>query len=131
MEYADPSAAKATADSMNAFDLAGKQLRVDVVSRLRMQQEVSPSTMAHTFTTVLLERMVTLEDTKDPGLKDEIAEEARNYGNLKDVELVIDEVQGEVEVRLLYADAASAAKAHKAMNGRAFAGNKISAVLAP
>jgi hypothetical protein len=45
--------------------------------------------------------------------------------------LNVDRVKGEVEVKLVYRDAASAGKAHKAMNGRAFAGNKIIAVLAP
>lgn len=131
VEYADASVAQSAADSMNAFDLAGATLRVDAIPRLRMLQLASPQTMAHTFCTVLLEKMVTLEDTKDPDLKDEIAEEARNYGTLQEVLLEIDEVKGEVEVRLLYADATSAGKAYRAMNGRAFAGNKITAVLAP
>ena len=75
--------------------------------------------------------MVTVEDTKDPGLKDEIAEEANNYGKLKDIELDIDTIANTVEVRLIYEDSISATKAYKAMNGRAFAGNKIIAVLAP
>jgi hypothetical protein len=131
VEYADASTAATTAQSMNAFDLAGSALRVDTITRLQLLQLASPATMGHTFCTVLLEKMVTLEDTKDPGLEEEIAEEARNYGALKEVLLDIDEVRGEVEVRLLYADPSSASKAYRAMNGRAFAGNKITAVLAP
>jgi hypothetical protein len=131
VEYADASTAAITAQSMNAFDLAGSALRVDTITRLQLLQLASPATMGHTFCTVLLEKMVTLEDTKDPGLEEEIAEEARNYGALKEVLLDIDEVRGEVEVRLLYADPSSASKAYRAMNGRAFAGNKITAVLAP
>jgi hypothetical protein len=131
VEYTDTMVANTTATSMDAFDLAGTPLRCEVVSRLRMLQLLSPSTMSHTFCCVLLDKMVTLEDTNDPGLKDEIAEEAQNYGDLKDVVLNVDKEKGEVEVKLVYRDAASAAKAHKAMNGRAFAGNKIVAVLSP
>lgn len=131
VEFKDENTAKSTMQGMNGFDLAGQTINCEVVSRLRMLQLLSPSTMAHTFCTVLLEHMVTVEDTKDPDLKDEIYEEARNYGNLKDVVLGIDETKQEVEVKLLYADAVSASKAHKAMNGRAFAGKKISAILAP
>jgi hypothetical protein len=131
VEYADASTAATTAQSMNAFDLAGSALRVDTITRLQLLRLASPATMGHTYCTVLLEKMVTLEDTKDPGLEEEIAEEARNYGALKEVLLDIDEVRGEVEVRLLYADPSSASKAYRAMNGRAFAGNKITAVLAP
>jgi hypothetical protein len=131
VEYADASTAATTAQSMNAFDLAGSALRVDTITRLQLLQLASPATMGHTYCTVLLEKMVTLEDTKDSGLEEEIAEEARNYGALKEVLLDIDGVRGEVEVRLLYADPSSASKAYRAMNGRAFAGNKITAVLAP
>jgi hypothetical protein len=131
VEYTDIAVADTTATSMDAFDLAGAPLRCEVVSRLRMLQLLSPSTMSHTFCCVLLDKMVTLEDTNDPGLKDEIAEEAQNYGDLKDVVLNVDKEKGEVEVKLIYRDAGSAAKAHKAMNGRAFAGNKIIAVLSP
>ena len=129
VEYTDiPSATKA-AFSMNAFVLYDEAFKCEVITKARMKQLLIIDTS--TFCTVKLESMVTVEDTKDPGLKDEIAEEANNYGKLKDIELDIDTIANTVEVRLIYEDSISATKAYKAMNGRAFAGNKIIAVLAP
>lgn len=147
VEYSDVTVAASTATSMQGFELGGLPLQCEVISRQRFQQlllsypplpsgasgstATAASGVNSTYCSVVLQHMVTLEDTKDPDLKEEISEEARNYGNLKDLELIINEAKGEVQVRLIYADHSSAAKAHKAMNGRAFAGNKISAVLAP
>jgi glutamate formiminotransferase len=73
--------------------------------------------------------MVTYEDTLDPDLNEEVSEEARNYGTLEKVDITVDDNR-EATVVLLYAEPSHAAKALKAMNGRAFGGKKIKAVLA-
>lgn len=129
VEFADAAIAASTATSMNNFELAGTSLKCEVIARLRCQQLLRDAETS--YCCVLLEHMVTLEDTKDPDLKDEIGEEARNYGSLQAVRLLIDEPKEQVKVKLVYGDHASAVKAFKAMNGRVFAGNKICAVLAP
>lgn len=127
VEFADAAIAATTATSMNAFELGGRTLKCEVIARLRCQQLLRDA--ESTYLTVLLENMVTLEDTKDPDLKDEISDEARNFGTLKNVELLIERAQ--VKVKLTYGDNVSAVKALRAMHGRVFAGNKINAVLAP
>lgn len=127
VEYADAAVAATTATSMNKFELSGRELQCEVIARLRCQQLLRDA--ESTYLSVVLENMVTLEDTKDPDLKDEISEEARNFGSLKTVDLLVD--KGQVKVKLVYGDNASAVKALRAMHGRVFAGNKISAVLMP
>mmetsp|Transcript_19646 Transcript_19646/g.33368 ORF Transcript_19646/g.33368 Transcript_19646/m.33368 type:complete len:152 (+) Transcript_19646:1280-1735(+) len=82
-------------------------------------------------TQVLLENMITMEDVKDPDLKDEIGEEAETYGQLTNVEILVDDSRQTANVKLTYATAVDASKAWKAMNGRVFAGNKIIASLVP
>lgn len=129
VEYSDAAVAATTATSMNNFELAGKVLKCEVIARLTCQQLLRDA--ESTYLSVLLENMVTLADVKDPGLKDEIGEEASNFGSLQSVELIVDEPKAQVTVKLIYGDNASAVKAYKAMNGRVFAGNKISAALSP
>jgi hypothetical protein len=90
-----------------------------------------------TSRTVVLEDMVTVEDTNDPGLKDEIAEEAQNYGKLENIEILIEEkknpdnqvVSSHVIIKLYYAEVQDANKACHILNGRLFAGRKIRASL--
>jgi len=74
--------------------------------------------------------MVTEEDAKDPELKDEVAEEAANYGVLRGAPEIVVLPQG-VKVYLTYTSVEGAAQAVKALNGRYFAGNTVKASLVP
>ncbi|KAJ1442243.1 hypothetical protein B484DRAFT_390229, partial [Ochromonadaceae sp. CCMP2298] len=128
VEYEDAQIAAATAASMGDFDLAGCTLSCQLVSRTQAVQAIE---RAGGMRGVLLENMVSMGDLGDPGLKEEIAEEASNYGPLDTIDLVVDEQQQQVRVKLLYSSAAGASTAIKAMHGRTFAGNKIQAKLLP
>ena len=76
--------------------------------------------------TVILYDMVPLEEASDPGLKDEIEEEAATHGPLKDISIAV--INNEfVKVTLIYYEPSSALKAFKAMNGRYFGGKVIKA----
>mmetsp|Transcript_12071 Transcript_12071/g.11712 ORF Transcript_12071/g.11712 Transcript_12071/m.11712 type:complete len:526 (+) Transcript_12071:948-2525(+) len=77
---------------------------------------------------VVLINLVSLEEAKEPTLKGEIAQEAELHGDLKDIEIVIDK-KNEVRVVLTYYEAVSAQKSFKAMNGRFFGGNMVTAIL--
>lgn len=131
VEYDNAATAKTTTDGLNNFPLGGADLSLSVLALSRANQLLAVDTS--TYKRVVLEDMVTYEDTLDAGLKDEISEEACTYGTLVDVEIKVADVAGrkEVTVVLVYGDPLDAAKALKAMNGRAFGGKKIKAVLAP
>ncbi len=129
IEYDSVAAAHTTANGMNGFALGGANLQVDVISLSRGNELLLVDTSQ--FRRVVLEDMVSYEDAQDPDLKDEVGEEACNYGTLLKVEIDVDEPTQAVTVTLLYAEPAMAAKCLKAMNGRAFGGKKIKAVLAP
>jgi hypothetical protein len=132
VEYSTVAIALSTASAMNKFQLAGLELSVEVCSLDKANQLLSVDDS--TFCRVILKDMVTLEDAEDPDLKDEISEEANNYGKLDNVviEVKTNEVTGkqEVIVELKYTNPTDSHKAHKALNGRAFGGKKINAVLA-
>ena len=129
VEYDTAAAAQATASGLNKFALSGRELTVEVVPFSRAKQLLEVDTSS--FCRVVLQDMVSFEDTLDPGLKEEVSEEAATYGALQDVQIAVEGVSKEVTVTLLYAEPAHAAKALKALNGRAFGGKKIKAVLAP
>ena len=81
---------------------------------------------------VVLENMVSIEDLNDPELKDEISQEAMNYGNLKKVDFVIESnaMMGSfVKVLLDFDLKEEAEKCYRAMNGRFFAGKAVKASL--
>ena len=132
VEYPTAALALNTSSAMNKFVLAGLELSVEMCSIDRMNELLSVDDS--TFTKVLLRDMVTLEDAEDPDLKDEIMEEAMQYGKCENVVIEVkDSAAGkpEVVVELKYSNAVDSHKALKALNGRAFGGKKINAVLAP
>jgi hypothetical protein len=159
VEYTEAANAFSTWLSMNNFKLGGLILQCEVITLSAARQLLQPitamisssssssssSTNASSVSTsssiststpveykvVLLNNMITVEDTKDPDLKDEIAEEAKNYGELLRVDILVDHVAGKASVKLLYRDANGAARAVKAMNNRNFGGNTIVASLVP
>jgi multidrug efflux pump subunit AcrA (membrane-fusion protein) len=128
VEFETAVTAKITADGLNNFPLGGTILALSVITLSSANKLLEIDTS--TFRRVVLEDMVTYEDTLDPDLNEEISEEARNYGTLEKVDINVDSKR-EATVVLLYAEPEHAAKALKAMNGRAFGGKKIKAVLAP
>lgn len=79
-------------------------------------------------TIVVLDNMVPVAEASDPGLKDEVEEEAATYGPLKNISI---DVIGNsfVRIKLVYVEPHSAMKAYKAMNGRYFGGSAIKASL--
>lgn len=153
VQFPDASLAASVAASMQGFDLAGMKLSCQLRSagaaatQLEQQKQqavlgaaVPSGATGASLCSVLLQNMVTIEDTHDPELKDEIAEEARTFGALTGVDIVVvpsdagpgdSSDAGPVNVILRYADAVGARNACQAMHGRVFAGNKISASLLP
>jgi len=133
VEYGTVAIALNTASAMNKFILSSLELNVEVCSLDKANNLLAVDDS--TFTKVILKDMVTLEDAEDPDLKDEIADEAKTYGQLENVviEVKTNEFSGENEVivELTYGNPTDSHKAHKALNGRAFGGKKINAVLAP
>lgn len=116
-----------TADSMNGFDLAGRPLQCSASAWSAATAQQAPAAADAAPTAVLLRNMVSIDELNDPELKDEIAEEAQNYGALKETEFAVE--GNEVNVVLRYHSAEDAQRALKAMHGRVFAGNKIHAEL--
>ena len=148
VEYTEAANAISTWLSMNNFKLGGLILQCEVITLSAARQLLQPitammsssnvsavptssSTNTVEYKVVLLNNMITVEDTKDPDLKDEIAEEAKNYGELLRVDILVDHVAVKASVKLLYKDANGAARAVKAMNNRNFGGNTIAASLVP
>ena len=79
-------------------------------------------------TTLLLENMVSVEEASDPELKDEVADEAANYGQLVGLPQIEVSSAG-VRIFVKYANADCAAKAFAALNGRYFGGKTVRASL--
>ena len=145
VEYTEAANAISTWLSMNNFKLGGLILQCEVITLSAARQLLQPITAMMSssnasavptsstveYKVVLLNNMITVEDTKDPDLKDEIAEEAKNYGELLRVDILVDHVAVKASVKLLYKDANGAARAVKAMNNRNFGGNTIAASLVP
>jgi hypothetical protein len=124
------SVASQAVATMNGYTLSKSQLVVEAISLSRavelMIQKVE-STTAQSAKTVILEDMVTKEDMNDPGLKDEIAEVAGNYGTLDSIDISLNASEQQVIVKLIYAEPIQAIRACKAIHGRGFAGRKIRA----
>lgn len=131
LEYNEgESAALTTERTMNGYMLSRSALVVEAIPLTRavdiMAQKVETTT-AQSAKSVLLEDMVTLEDTRDPNLKDEIAEEAGSYGALINIEINVHGTNA--VIKLHYSEAIQASRACKALNGRLFAGRKVRASL--
>ena len=78
--------------------------------------------------TVILENLVTMDESSDPTLKTEIAQEAEKYGRLDYIEIVIDQKK-EVKIILTYFLCEDAERSYNAMNGRFFGGRTVTAIL--
>ena len=93
----------ASATITNGQTLSGRVLQVQAISLDEAVALMVKSVEQATCTKVMLENMVTYEDSLDPFLKDEIASEAKIYGKLNDVEVnVIDKDKDIVHVILHY-----------------------------
>jgi RNA recognition motif-containing protein len=122
IEYSTIISSEVAAKDMNGFSLAGYNLLVD-------QTLLKPTPAVQEKRICVLENMVTIEDSTDPSLKEEIAEEAQKFGKLSSIDIYVDPSTKKVKVRLQYEDSQSATKAFNTMNDRFFAGNRISASL--
>ena len=72
--------------------------------------------------------MITMEDLQDPGLKEEITEEASRYGSIVSVSINIVDTQ-QPHIVLQYENVTDALLAFQNLNGRYFAGRKVTATL--
>ena len=130
IEYHEQGHASSAASLTNGHILSGTALQVEVVSLQTAVDLMMKSVEQLTCKSVLLENMVTMEDVKDPTLKEEIALEAEAHGKLLNIEvIVVDKEKDIVHVKLEYDEPASATKAYKALGNRMFAGRKIKATL--
>lgn len=127
LEFNDPGAAAAAARTMNGHAIAGSKIVVETISLQGAIQLMIQKVEQAVLTSVLLEDMITLEDTKDPDLENEIKEEAEKFGRLVDIKILKED--GKANVKLFYHEAAEAVKAQKSLNGRGFAGRRIKASL--
>ena len=130
VEYDSPATAESVVQAMNNFDLAGLPLRIAQTTK---SVALTPGA-AFAFTgprqcSVVLQNMISMEDTNDPDLESEIAEEAGKYGKLVKIDIVTSD-PSDVKVILKYHNSADASKALKALDGRAFANRPIIAKLA-
>lgn len=131
LEYSDGSAAATKAAStMNGYMLSKTQLLVEAIPltravELMVQKVESASTLQ--AKTVVLEDMVTVEDTRDPDLKEEIEEEAKKHGAIEHIDISVSPDGQRAVVKVTYSGPADAARACKALHGRGFAGRKIRA----
>lgn len=128
IEFAEEKSALAAVSTMNGHNLAGTVLVVESTSLQGAIQLMVQQVEQAVLTSLLLEDMITEEDMQDPGLKDEIFEEAKNFGDVLKIDITKDEKSGPV-VKIHYKEGIQASKAQKAMNGRGFAGRKIKATL--
>lgn len=122
IEYSTVISSEVAAKDMNGFSLAGYNLLVD-------QTLLKPTPAVVEKRICILENMVSIQDSADPTLKDEIAEEAEKFGKLSTIDIYVDPTTKKVKVRLQYEESQSATKAFNTMNDRFFAGNRISASL--
>lgn len=129
IEFHEASSAEKAARIMNGHAMSGQRLDVQVTSLSKAIELMVQSVENSTLRCVFLENMITIEDTEDPGLKDEISEEARKYGRLVDIDIIVDHRAGTANMKLYYEEPAEASRAHKALSGRLFAGRKIKATL--
>jgi NAD-dependent oxidoreductase involved in siderophore biosynthesis len=131
LTFASAASASEALARMDGFSLAGQTLEVASISdkeAARVKADIVAAEKKPKLHKVVLENMVSLEEVTDPTLKGEIAEEARRYGELRDVNIVIDHTKA-VKVFLEYSHAAEAEKAFKTFDKRYFGGRCISAKL--
>lgn len=88
------------------------------------------STSRNKCTTVILENLVSFQDSNDPSLKGEIAMEAEKQGKLRDIAIVVDQKK-QVKIILTYFEPQDAEKSFNVMNGRFFGGKTVTATLGP
>ncbi len=129
IEFTEAVSADKAARIMNGHVLSGQRLDVQVTSLTKAIELMVQSVENSTLRCVYLENMITIEDTEDPGLKDEIADEANKYGKLIDIDIIVDRKAGTANMKLHYHEPVEASRAHKALSGRLFAGRKIKATL--
>ena len=94
----------------------------------KAQKEKSAS--RNKCTTVILENLVSFQDSNDPSLKGEIAMEAEKQGKLRDIAIVVDQKK-QVRIMLTYFEPQDAERSFNVMNGRFFGGKTVIATLGP
>lgn len=157
IEYADSQTAATVSISMKNFNLAGLPLMVQLISTEQanllipsatpaaLAKAVAAATKAaasaaaalanasstESYSTLILKNMVSAQEAEDPDLKDEVAEEVSKYGKLTTIDITVEKDSADATIVLKYASPSDAARAHAALQGRAFANKKIIATLAP
>jgi hypothetical protein len=153
IEYADSQTAATVSVSMKNFNLAGFPLLVQLISTEQanllipsatpaaLAKAVAAATKAaasaaaalatESYSSLILQNMVSAQEAEDPDLKDEVAEEVSKYGKLTTIDITVEKGSAEATIVLKYASPSEAARAHAALQGRAFANKKIIATLAP
>ena len=91
----------------------------------------SSSSTTESYSSLILENMVSAQEAEEPDLKDEIAEEVSKYGKLASIDISVEKDSKDATIVLKYTSPSDAARAHQALQGRAFANKKIIATLAP
>lgn len=91
----------------------------------------SSSSTTESYSSLILENMVSAQEAEEPDLKDEIAEEVSKYGKLASIDITVEKDSKDATIVLKYTSPSDAARAHQALQGRAFANKKIIATLAP
>jgi hypothetical protein len=91
----------------------------------------SLSSATESYSSLILQNMVSAKEAEDPDLKDEIAEEVSKYGKLASIDITVEIDSKDATIVLKYESPSDAACAHQALQGRAFANKKIIATLAP
>ncbi len=129
IEFYDTGAAAAAARGLNGHSLAGTKIGVELTSLQGAIQLMIQKVESAVLTHVLLEDMITVEDTKDPDLEGEIREEAEKYGQVLAIKIIVEGSAANVKIQ--YKEAAEAVKSQKSLHGRSFAGRKIKASLVP
>lgn len=128
IEFTEEKSALAAVTTMNGHNLAATALVVESTSLQGAIQLMVQQVEQTVLTSLLLENMITEDDMQDPGLKDEILEEAKVFGEVLKINIAKDEMNAPI-VKIQYKEGIQAGKAQKAMNGRGFAGRKIKATL--
>lgn len=129
LEFNDSSCSLLASQTLNNHVLAGENIVVQPIPLDKAISLMLKKVEASVLCSVLLESMITLEDTEDPNLKDEIHEEAVRYGDLVKIDIITDKILNQANVKITYKEPIHALKAQKALGGRMFAGRKIKASL--
>eukprot|EP01038_Epipyxis_sp_PR26KG_P014841 gene14841-19947_t len=133
IEFESIISAQTSVTLMNNFSLSGLKISIETMTKTEVDTELKKlkDEKEKDYTSVMLENMVEFHEASDPDLKDEINEEASNYGGVEKIDIIADKVTQTVKVLLKYSLPSEAAKAVKAMNGRSFGSQKIKAKLIP